>query len=186
MKRVELIEIGILAVVIILGIRVIETLLNVLIYSLYSFSSNFDRLGNYIWPNVISLAVYFLGFFVLLKNTKWIATYINGKNSEANDTVLRIQKAELLYIIIIAVCIAIILSEAATILIYAFDYFKNVAAGYKSSPPISEGTIRLASFKTAAVKLILTLVLLYFAKPITNSLTKPQSDQPLAETNNKQ
>ena len=187
MKRVELIEIGILAVVLIIGIRAIESLLNVLIYTLYSFSPNFAGLGDYIWPNIIPLAIYFISFFVLLKNAKSIANYLNGKKSENNDSTIRIQKAELLYIIIVALCIATILSEISTVIIYAFDYFKNQVAGYKNNPPITEGTIRLASFKTAAVKLVLTFVLLYFAKPISNSLSKPSpSDQPLAETDNKQ
>src|SRR5262245_60468692 len=120
MKRAELIEIGIIAVVLIMGFRAFESILNVIIYTLYSFSDEFNRLATYIWSNVISLALYSLGIFFLLKNRIGVATYIAGKKEETQNVSLHIQKAELLFIIIVALCIASILSEISTILIYVF------------------------------------------------------------------
>ena len=187
MKRTELIELGVLAVVLILGFRAIETILNVIIYTLYSFSSTFRDAGGLILPNIIQIVLYVLGLVVLLKGRKWIANNIVGKNERNEDVALRIQKPELLYIIIVSLCLANLLSDISTILIYSFDYFKNQVAGYKNNPPITEGTVRLAAFKSSAVKLILTLVLLYFAKPVSNFLSKSSSSGlPLAETTDKQ
>lgn len=186
MKRVQLIEIGVLAVVLILGFRAVETIINIIIYTLYSFTPSYRDLWDYIWPNTITLAFYLLGFFILLRKRKWIANYILGKSEEKDEVSLRIEKAELLYIILICVCIVSLLTDVSNVLIYAFDYFKTEVGGSERWTPRPGGAISLATFKVSIIKFILTLVLFYFAKPLSDSLSRPSSNLPLAETDNKQ
>jgi len=187
MKRVQLIEIAIIVVILVLGFRAIETILNVIVYSMYSFSSTFTSLGSYILPNLIQFGLYSVSFFVILKNRKWIANYILGKNEENDEVAIRIQQPELLYIIIIFLCITTLLSEISTIVIYAYDYFKTEVNSRYSQIVGFREKISLASFKVAAVKFVLTFVLLYFAKPLSNLFNKNiHTDQPpVAETTDK-
>ena len=184
MKKAELVELGLIAVLLVLGFRVFITFLDIIVAAIYTLYPSLSEFAGYIWPNIVQLILCILGILLILKFRRQIAQYIIGKKEKNEEVPLKISKKDFLYIIIIAISITSLLASFARIVSYAFDYFKENAGCFRKSA--TAGSVTIVSFKTAMVKSVLTLILFYFAKPISGYLTKPfAKDQPIIDNENR-
>jgi hypothetical protein len=185
MKRSQLIEIGILAVALICGYKFIESLISIVITVLYEFTYGYRDIGPAIIQYLLLLAIYFAGFFVLIRYNKQIADYIDKQAQPAADSNqeaihLSIQQSGLLFIILIALCLTTLITEIPLILLSIYNYFKSEAVGLHRGSPDD------VNFKAAAIKFVFTLIVLFYARSISGWLSRQlPSDKPLVETKGK-
>lgn len=183
MKRVHLIEIGILAVALICGYNFVESLISIIMASLYQFTYNFGDAWAGLFGYFIVVIIYFVAFFVLIKFSTPIAVYIDkqgqapGVNTEAETINISIQQGNLLFIVLVAMCLITLIAEIPTLLISVYNYFKKEAGG------IRFGTAEDLDFKASAIKFTFTIIILFFAKPISAWFSKQSlPEKPLIET----
>ncbi len=180
MKKTQLIEIGILAVALICGYKFFETLISSAFSILYQFGYGFEGSWFAIFQYLLIAGIYLGAFVILVKKRTWIAYYIDkqgepNSNVSEQDTInIDLRQDNLLFIILVALCLITFVTELPSILIGIYNYFKTeVSNGDKT---ITNNMIENVNFKSAAIKLVIAAIVLYYARPITNLFNKP-SDQ---------
>jgi hypothetical protein len=181
MKRIQLIEIGILIVALIVGFKSIESLFSVIVLFLYQTMDDGRSGGwSFIIRYLVVAIIYFAAFLFLVNKTKWLAFYMNRQSDLKPDLLteeperinIRVQQTGLLYIGLVVLCISSIVAHLPALLIYVYDYFKEIVGGVKGyAEPIGESK-EYIEFKTAAVSIIVTIVILAFAKPLAEWFTR--------------
>jgi hypothetical protein len=193
MKKVQLIEISVLAVALICGYKFFESLISIAITALYQFTNGYGDSWTIIIQYIFLTVLYFAGFIWLVRKRKWIAGYIYNQGQlkpelfpeEVEKVNLSIQQPGLLYIILVASCLLTIITEIPTILIYVYDYFKSIAGGRQKDLESFGKGMSYINFKVAAVKIVVTIVVLLYARPVTEWFTKSlTTEMPVIETNN--
>lgn len=193
MKRVQLIEIGVLAIALISGYKFFESFFAVIIRLLYEFTGGFGDGWPVILSSLVVSAIYFGLFILLIKKSKWIAGYIDQKGQYKPELLpeqpekinLSIHQSGLLYIILIVLCLSTIIAEIASVLIYAWDYFKRAVGGEQREMEAFGKSMDFVAFKVAAVKLVVTIVVLFYARPLADWFTKSaKKSSPVVETPN--
>jgi hypothetical protein len=194
MKRVQLIEIAVLAVALIFGYKFFESFFTVIVRFLYEVTGGFGDSWVSVLVSLFVSAIYFGLFILLVKKSKWIAGYIDSKGQLKPELLpgqpekinIHIQQSGLLYIILVVLCLSTILFQIPTILIYAYDYFKRVVGGEQKEMEAFGKSMEFIEFKIAAVTLVVTVVVLFYAKPIAEWFTRSTRETaPVIETPDK-
>jgi hypothetical protein len=117
-------------------------------------------------PIFILIAVYAVGFVILIRKSHQIANYL-GAFSENERFPVKINKISLLHIVLIALGIIVVIENIAEVLIYAYESFRSEVG--RSS--FLEGRMRSVGkdrFTVVAVQTIIAFIIIYFSKPISN------------------
>jgi hypothetical protein len=171
MKRIQLIEWGVVTVGLIAGYKFFEGIFEILLRILYDIAPGMAN-------DLARMAIYYLAyaasFILLIRKSSHIAKWLNGPS--ANDTIsIKINKRSLLQVILIGICALTIVSNIATIALYLFETFKNKAGMYHE--PV-DTFARDYRFKIAALQTIVALVILYFSKDISGwFIRKNEADE---------
>jgi hypothetical protein len=193
MKKVQLIEIGILTVALVCGYKFFESLISIAITALYQFTSGYGDSWTIIIQYIFLTVLYFVVFIWLVRKSKWIAGYIYNQGQlkpeflpEEDEKVnLSIQQSGLLYIILVASCLLTIIIEIPTILIYVYDYFKSIVGGLQKDLESFGKGMSYINFKVAAVKIVVTIIVLFYARPLADWFVKSRyAEKPVIETHN--
>ena len=192
MKRVQLIEIAVLTVALICGYNAFDSFFSLLVQSLYSFFGTYYQND---WGGAITYlimtVVYFILFFVLVKKSKWIAAYIDRRGQintqllpEQKETILlKVHSESLLYIVLTVLFISVIVIQLPTVLIHAYDYFKTAVGGRQQEIEAFGRSIDFVNFKVAAAKLLVNIILLFYARPLAGWFVRSiQTTEPIIET----
>ncbi|HLG41436.1 MAG TPA: hypothetical protein VI461_17280, partial [Chitinophagaceae bacterium] len=164
------IQIAIIAVALICGYKAIESLVGALITILYELSYNaFSQ--SVIIQYILLTAFYFGIFFLSVRYNRQIADYIDKQGQATagtgSETVnLLVEQRGLLFIVIVGLCLATLITEIPTIVLSIYNYFKKEVGG---NPFGSAADI---DFKNAAVKFVFTLIILFYAKLISAWLSR--------------
>jgi hypothetical protein len=160
MKRIQLIEWGIVTVGLICGYKLLEGLFAVLLRILYDVAPG---MGSDLIRMVIYYLAYAISFILLIRKSAPIAQWLNGPL--ANDTIsIKINKRSLLQVILMSICAITFISNIATIAVYLFEQFKNEAGRFREPVDTFANNYR---FKIAALQSIVAFVILYFSKDIS-------------------
>jgi hypothetical protein len=183
MKRSQLIQIAIIAVALLFGYKAIESITVTLITLLYEFGDRGGFGNSFILQYLVLTAIYFLVFFLSIRYNRQIAAYID--KGQANTPVdsekvnIVLEQRSVLFIVIIAICLAHLLEEIPVLIVSIYKSFKREAG---SIPFGSETDI---SFKNTAVKFVFTLIILLCARPISDWFNKQlATEKPVIETPN--
>jgi hypothetical protein len=174
MKKVQLIEIGILAVALICGYKFFDSLVNTAITTLfYRAALGYGDSLAFIFQYLILAALYFGLFLLLVRKRTWIAGYIDKQGepgpdpAESDKINISLSQNNLLFIVLISLCLITLVTEIPSILIGIYNYFKKEVSWVKD-PALREDI----DFKVAAIKLVVTVILLYYARQISDWFTK--------------
>jgi hypothetical protein len=115
MKRIQLIEYGIVVIGIIFAFKFFESVFSGLIQLFYYFQAGGGAIS-VLLPTVIMIAVYGISFITIIRRSHQIALYLSGKDSK-EDLHLKIGKRPLLRVILIGICVAAILSNLAEVIL---------------------------------------------------------------------
>jgi hypothetical protein len=177
MKKVQLIEIGILAVALICGYKFLDTLISSAITTLYRVAYSYGDSLAILFQYLILAALYFGLFLILVRKRAWIARYIDkqgepGTEPGDSDKInFSLNQNNLLFIVLISLCLITLVTEIPFILIGIYNYFKKEVSRVKDLPVLED-----VNFKVAAIKLVVTVIILYYARQISDWFSK-SSDQ---------
>jgi hypothetical protein len=174
MKRLQLIEWGLIAVGLIFVYKFVDSVFVLFIQFIYEFSDS--NLGGSLPVYFLTVIMYGAGLLLLIRNSRKCALFLNGP---ATDEILplRINKQSLLQVILIGICAAAALSGITEILLYVFELFREDVSrkglfGENNGP-------NKYFFKLQAVKTIVSLVVIYFSKDIAGWFIRKNEPQEL-------
>jgi len=184
MKKVQLIELGILAVALVCGFQFFQEFISFFVTILFFFGTGTEgSIPRIAISSLVSITVYLLSFLLLISKSNWIATHFQKKN-EVDDVVsVKIRGKELLYIILVSICLFVIIAELPGILIYLYETIKiriNTKAHYNDSMSHDLSTI---DFISSCLKLLMVLIVLYYVEKLAGFFARKQkNDDALIET----
>lgn len=174
MRRLHIIEISILAVIIIFGYKCIEALITSFVSVAYLFKGRYPDMS-FVFEYILYAGIYFGITVLILKNGCQIAAYIDKQwqplqNEDPTKIIgINVHKEEFLFIILVAYCLITIISQLPDTLIGIYDYFKKESGGYRDK---EFNTWEDTNFKTAALKLLFSTIILFYAKAISSRLSR--------------
>jgi Na+/melibiose symporter-like transporter len=184
MKRIQLIEWGLIAVALIFGYKFFEQLFSIVIQIFIGLRGGFDMEGMVegILGMLLVSGLYLLAFILLLRKSRTIAISVNG-NAPDETLPINIGKKALLFVILIGLCCFTILSNISRIVLYLVEYFKREVDSRPSWDVIDQSITGKFDFMVSVVQTIFSLIGIYFARDITNwFIRKDETDELLIET----
>ena len=171
MKKLQLVELGVISVVLIIGYKMITTLFSMITTLLFSFDSSAgEQIFFILLPTILFFAFYTITFFILGRNITRIAKFFCRQSDDL--LAFNLNKAAVLHVIIIAIC----LSSFLRTIPYMLDYFIKKFIIYKDENyddvELSIWYKTETSFWNSLIGFILALVLLLLAKRIADFLGK--------------
>jgi hypothetical protein len=170
MKKLQLVELGIIATVLIMGYKMITSLLTLLTSLLFGFGTGIGRnVMMAILPTALFFAFYTITFFVLARNIKPLARFICGDNEESLE--FKLNKVAVLHVIIIAVCLSSFLQTIPDIIQYIASKFISVDQYGEDFEP-GEWQRSKLKFWNSLIGLMISVVLLIISKQIASFFGK--------------
>jgi|CXWL01.1.fsa_nt_gi ABC-type Fe3+ transport system permease subunit len=166
MRRVQLIEWGIITIALIFGYKFFEGIFTALVQIFYSFQGMPGDVIGVLLPTVFMITVYAVCFVLLIKRSGSLATYLHG-NGEHEPIPVKIGKKALLQVILIGICLVTILTNIPEIILYLFESFKDKVGRHN---PIGDNTNTALwhQFKLAAIQVVVAVVAIFFSPDISN------------------
>jgi hypothetical protein len=169
MKRVELIEWGIVTVALILACNFFFNLLDIFMQVLV-----FKASAETVLKMLLASAIYFVATFLLIRKSDKLAEFINGSRRSAETIGLSVGKRALLHVVIVSVCIVTALSGVVRIVYSLFSILKREVTGTGLHGLILEfGTGRSDyDLVSGIIQTISAIVVIGFSKKIADALIK--------------
>ena len=172
MKKLQLVELGIIATALIMGYKMITSLLTLMTSLLFGFGTGIGgNLMMAILPTVLFFAFYTITFFLLARNIKPLAKFICRENEELLE--FKLTKAAVLHVIIIAICLSSFLQTIPEIIQYIASKFININQYGDDFEPseLRTGKIR---FWNSLIGFIISIALLITSKNISSFFGKEE------------
>ena len=181
MKRIQLIEWGIVTIGLIFGYKFFTSVFTAVVQLFFRFQGGENNFEKILLNTILLTAIYAVSFVILIRKSRQIAVYISGMS--ANESVpIKIGKHSLLQIVLISICLAAILSDIPQVLIYLFEAFKG-ETGRNDIPVYEYNKVTGFAFKVAAIQTIAASVVLYFSKDISGwFIRKNEADELIFES----
>ena len=162
MKKIQLVEMGIIAAVLVMGYKMITSLLALITTLLFGLGSGISQnIMMAILPTVLFFAFYMITFFLLARNVKPLARFICGQGDEPMD--FKLNKVSVLHVIIIAICLSSFLQALPNVIGYIIEEFSPKTTTEREY--FDNRAIRM-SFWNSVIGLIISIILLLTAKNI--------------------
>ena len=172
MKKLQLVELGIIATALIMGYKMITSLLTLMTSLLFGFGTGIGRnIMMAILPTALFFAFYSITFFLLARNIKPLARFICRDNEEFLE--FKLSKVAVLHVIIIAICLSSFLQTIPEIIQYIASKFININQYGEDFEPteLRAGKIR---FWNSLIGFIISVVLLITSKNIASFFGKEE------------
>ena len=172
MKKLQLVELGIIATALIMGYKMITSLLTLMTSLLFGFGSGIGgNLMMAILPTVLFFAFYTITFFLLARNIKPLARFICRENEESLE--LKLNKTAVLHVIIIAICLSSFLQTIPDIIQYVANKFINPNQFGEDLEPAEWRTNKIR-FWNSLIGFIISILLLITSKSIASFFGKDE------------
>ena len=172
MKKLQLVELGVIATALIIGYKMITSLLTLMTSLLFGFGTGLGQnLMIVILPTVLFFAFYMITFFLLARNVKPLARFICRDSDESLD--FKLNKVAVLHVIIIAICLSSFLQTIPDIIQYTATKFINPNQYAEDVEP-SEWRTDKIKFWNSLIGFIMSVVLLITAKNIASFFGKEE------------
>jgi hypothetical protein len=172
MKRIQLIEWGIIAIALIFGYKAFEGFLSLIMQFIAIIIS-----GDEIYPLFIAFllsAIYFVCLVVLIRNSRTIAVYLNGPQKGEDDIHFKIGKRPLLQVILIGICSFTIITNVANVIYFIVKAFKDEAGGDAGMNKYLMLTRDQTSIPAiiSAIQIVFAIIIIYYSKNIAYTLIR--------------
>ena len=172
MKKLQLVELGVIATALIMGYKMITSLLTLMTSLLFGFGTGIGRnLMMAILPTVLFFAFYTIAFFLLAKNIKPLARFICRENEELLE--FKLTKVAVLHVIIIAICLSTFLQTIPEIIQYIASKFININQYDEDYEPAEWRTNKIR-FWNSLIGFIISVALLITSKSIASFFGKEE------------
>lgn len=162
MRKIQLVEMGIIAAVLVMGYKMITSLLALITTLLFGLGSGISQnIMMAILPTVLFFAFYTITFFLLARNVKPLARFICGQGDESIE--FNLNKVSVLHIIIIAICLSSILQTLPNVI---ETIIEKLSPGQETEPGYYDNRAVRMTFWNSVIGLIIGIFLLLTAKNI--------------------
>ena len=166
MKKLQLVELGIIATVLIMGYKMITSLLTLMTSLLFGFGTGMGRnVMMAILPTVLFFAFYTITFFLLARNIKPLARFICRDYEESLE--FKLNKVAVLHVIIIAICLSSFLQTMPDIIQYTASKFIGTNQYGEDFEP-GEWQRSKIKFWNSLIGFIISILLLIISKSIAS------------------
>lgn len=181
MKKVLLIEWGIITIALIFGYKFFESIFTALVQIFYTLQGMPGGFFEMLLPTVFLIIIYAVSFTLLIKRSRQLAIYLNG-NKEDETIPIKVGKKALLQVILVSICLGTIISNIPQIILYLFDSFKDQVSSHNADTLTIESSA-WHKFKLSLIQIIVAFVLIFFSKEISNwFIRKNEIDELTFET----
>ena len=172
MKKLQLVELGIVATALIMGYKMITSLLTLITSLLFGFGTGIaGNLMMAILPTVLFFAFYTITFFLLARNIKPLAKFICRDSEELLE--IKLTKVAVLHVIIIAICLSSFLQTIPEIVQYIASKFMNTSLPDANFEPTEWRTGKIR-FWNSLIGFIISVALLITSKNIASFFGKEE------------
>ena len=172
MKKLQLVELGVIATALIMGYKMVTSLLTLITSLLFGFGTGLGQnIMMAILPTVLFFAFYTITFFLLARNVKPLARFICRDSDESFD--LKLSKVAILHVIIITVCVSSFLQTIPDIIQYAAAKFLNTNQYGENFEPGDWRTDKIR-FWNSLIGFIISVLLLVTSKNIASFFGKEE------------
>ena len=172
MKKLQLVELGILATVLIMGYKMVTSLLALITSLLFGPGTAISRnVMLAILPTVLFFAFYTITFFLLARNIKPLARFICRDQEES--LVFTLTKVDVLHVIIIAVCVSSFLQTIPDIIQYITSKFITIDQ-YGGDFEPAEWRGSKIKYWNSLIGFIISVILLIISKSIASFFGKEE------------
>jgi len=165
MKRSQLIEYGIITIGLVSGYKFLENIISVIFQLAYAFKDDLIDRISLLMPPFVLLAAYGICFFILIRRSGQIATWLQG-DSPNDHLAVKIDKKTLLYIVLIGIMTFSLITHVPKIIYYLYESFKNQVSS-RNLFTVTETVVSKSQFVLSALQAIIALLAIYFARTIT-------------------
>ena len=170
MKKLQLVELGVIATALIMGYKMITSLLTLMTSLLFGFRTGIGRnIMMAILPTVLFFAFYTIVFFLLARNIKAIARFFCRDKDEALE--FNLNKVAVLHVIIIAVCLSSFLQTIPDIIQFIAGKFINTDQ-YREDFEAAEWRADKIKFWNSLIGFVISVILLITSKNIASFFGK--------------
>ena len=170
MKKLQLVELGVIATALIMGYKMITSLLTLMTSLLFGFGTGIGRnIMMAILPTVLFFAFYTIVFFLLARNIKAIARFFCRDKDEALE--FNLNKVAVLHVIIIAVCLSSFLQTMPDIIQVIAGKFINTDQ-YREDLEPAEWRADKIKFWNSLIGFLISVILLITSKNIASFFGK--------------
>jgi len=172
MKKLQLVELGIIATALIMGYKMITSLLTLMTSLLFGFGTGIGgNLMMAILPTVLFFAFYTITFFLLARNIKLLARFICRENEELLE--FKLNKTAVLHVIIIAICLSAFLQTIPDIIQYMASKFISINQYNEDLEPSEIRTSKI-KFWNSLIGFVISILLLIASKNIASFFGKEE------------
>ena len=172
MKKLQLVELGVISTALIIGYKMITSLLTLITSLLFGFGTWIGRnVMLAILPTVLFFAFYTITFFLLARNIKPLARFICRDNEESLE--FKLSKVAVLHVIIIAVCLSSFLQTIPDIIQYMTSKFISIDQYGGDLEPAEWRGSRI-KFWNSLIGFIISVILLIISKSIASFFGKDE------------
>ena len=172
MKKLQLVELGVIATALIMGYKMVTSLLTLITSLLFGFGTGIG--GNImmaILPTALFFAFYTITFFLLARNIKPLARFICRDKEESLE--LKLNKVAVLHVIIIAVCLSTFLQTIPDIIQNIGSKFIHINHYGEDFEP-AEWRAGKIKFWNSLIGFIISVALLITSKNIASFFGKEE------------
>lgn len=163
MRKIQLVEMGIIAAVLVIGYKMITSLLALITTLLFGLGSGISQNIMFaILPTFLFFAFYTITFFLLATNVKRLARFICGQSDELME--FNLSKASVLHVIIIAICLSSFLQTIPGVIEYALHQLTPKPT--EELDHYDDDRAARTRFWNSLIGLLLGIILLLSAKKI--------------------
>jgi hypothetical protein len=174
MKRVQLIEMGILVLALVLLYQFIIAFIAFIVGFFFMMSTNIGR-EVFTFELIIPLLLYFCAIYLLVATRKSLARVLNGRKDEDTFVAISLSGRQLLHTAIIVICVIVLLNELPPII---SEYIGNKGSHYYRDG--SENGLEIEQRMTdsyhisSIIRVVLTIVFAFLARWISNIWSNKQ------------
>jgi len=171
MKKLQLVELGIISVVLIIGYNMITTLFSIITSLLFSFgAATGENVLFILLPSILFFAFYTITFFILGRNITRIAKFFCRQSDD--QLVFKLNKGAVLHVVIIAICLISFLRTIPGILEYLINRFIVYKDENYDVVDLNRWNKDQTAFWSSLIGFILALALLLVSKRVADFLGK--------------
>lgn len=180
MKSVSLVRLVLIIVAIICGFNAIEAICASLPQLLWVMTQSraIDSEG-IMFRSVIYAVIYLAAFFLVIQYSAPIADFIEKNRGHQPDKITAtIRRFDLFYILLLSISAVALLRDLPVLLVEIYDRFR---ASVARKPDMNEETF---TFRKTAIRFVLAMLVLLFARPLSQRLSRlTGEDHPIITTN---
>jgi hypothetical protein len=168
MKRVQLIETGIVVIILVFFYQFIHSLMELISGLFFMTSEKMPvPMNNFIFNIVFPVVLYLFAVYLLTMYKKPLARLINGKENDETSLIINFSGQQLLHIAIVIIALLVLLNEIPTVIAFFIERFRNKSGNDQSINDFEiNNTISSMAIYLSLSKTLFSLLILLLSKKI--------------------